>query len=149
MFIAANIVDEELIRGSWGRRVVELVDLLGRDNVFLSIYENDSGPGTRAALSELSKKVQCECSLFDITDARAPPKWDAEMYSKRPFDVALANTQQSGDAGTSPPSQDIHNCLDDANAIDLQAKLRLYPVTSTWMIFRKYRCSQMRSALSA
>ena len=41
MFIAANIVDEELIRGPWGSRVVELVELLGRENVFLSIYEND------------------------------------------------------------------------------------------------------------
>ena len=61
VFIAANIVDEDLIRGPWGERVVELVDLLGYDNVFLSIYENDSGPGTKAALQELGKKVQCEC----------------------------------------------------------------------------------------
>jgi hypothetical protein len=60
VFIAANIVDEELIRGPWGERVVELVDLLGKDNVFLSIYENDSGMGTKTALQELSKKVKCE-----------------------------------------------------------------------------------------
>lgn len=60
VFIAANIVDEKLIRGSWGQQVVELVELLGRDNVFLSIYENDSGPGTKAALHELGNKVQCE-----------------------------------------------------------------------------------------
>jgi hypothetical protein len=60
VFIAANIVDEELIRGPWGERVVELVNLLGSDNVFLSIYENDSGFGTKSALQELGKKVKCE-----------------------------------------------------------------------------------------
>jgi hypothetical protein len=60
VFIAANIVDEELIRGTWGERIVELVDLLGRDNVFLSIYENDSGFGTKAALQELKKKLNCK-----------------------------------------------------------------------------------------
>lgn len=64
MFIAANIVDEELIRGPWGSRVVELVELLGRENVFLSIYENDSGEGTRAALRELGEKVQCKTAII-------------------------------------------------------------------------------------
>lgn len=64
VFIAANIVDERLIRGPWGERVVELVELLGKDNVFLSIYENDSGPGTKAALQELGKKVQCKTAII-------------------------------------------------------------------------------------
>lgn len=60
VFIAANIVDEDLIRGAWGERVLELIDIIGPDNTFLSIYENDSGPGTKAALRELSQKVKCE-----------------------------------------------------------------------------------------
>jgi hypothetical protein len=66
VFIAANIVDEDLIRGPWGDRVVGLVELLGRENVFLSIYENDSGPGTKAALQELGKRVQCEYTNFPL-----------------------------------------------------------------------------------
>ena len=73
VFIAANIVDEDLIRGEWGKRVVELVDLLGNDNVFLSIYENDSGPGTKAALQELGKKVQCEYDHKSYTAHHAAP----------------------------------------------------------------------------
>ena len=66
VFIAANIVDEELIRGAWGERLLELIDVIGEDNVFLSVYENDSGPGTKAALVELSQKVKCmrRTSLF-------------------------------------------------------------------------------------
>jgi len=59
VFIAANIVDEHLIRGAWGKNLLELIDVLGEDNVFLSIYENDSGPGTKAALIELGQKVKC------------------------------------------------------------------------------------------
>jgi len=62
VFIAANIVDEELIRGAWGDRIVQLVELLGEDNVFLSIYENDSGEGTRAALQALGARVKCGIS---------------------------------------------------------------------------------------
>jgi Cryptococcal mannosyltransferase 1 len=62
VFIAANIVNENLIRGPWGQSVRELIDIIGRDKVFLSIYENDSGPGTKAALRDLSEKVDCESS---------------------------------------------------------------------------------------
>ena len=59
VFIAANIVNEDLIRGAWGTRVLELIDIIGPENTFLSIYENDSGPGTKAALRELGQKVKC------------------------------------------------------------------------------------------
>jgi len=59
VFIAANIVDEHLIRGAWGESLLELIDILGEDNVFISIYENDSGPGTKAALIELGQKIMC------------------------------------------------------------------------------------------
>jgi hypothetical protein len=60
VFIAANIVDESLIRGSWGRAVRDLVGLLGEENVFLSIYENDSGEGTAAALNDLKNSLTCK-----------------------------------------------------------------------------------------
>jgi hypothetical protein len=49
-FLAANIINEEFIRGSWGSSVPDLVDMLGEENVFVSIYENKSGPGTSNAL---------------------------------------------------------------------------------------------------
>lgn len=59
VFIAASIFDRDgkLARGSWGKAVLSLVDLLGPSNVFLSIYENDAGPVAKAALEELEEKV--------------------------------------------------------------------------------------------
>jgi hypothetical protein len=60
VFIAANIIDSKLIRGAWGKAVLELIDIIGNDNVFLSIYENDSGEDTRVALMEFSAKVKCK-----------------------------------------------------------------------------------------
>ncbi|KAI9773645.1 MAG: hypothetical protein M1840_006919 [Geoglossum simile] len=63
VFIAANIIDEGLIRGAWGKAVLGLVDVLGEKNVYLSIFENDSGEGTREALVELSRKVACNSSI--------------------------------------------------------------------------------------
>ncbi|MCJ1402021.1 hypothetical protein MMC11_005240 [Xylographa trunciseda] len=63
IFVAANILQENLIHGSWGESILELVTLLGDDNVFLSIYENDSGPGTVEALKELRGKLTCNSSI--------------------------------------------------------------------------------------
>ncbi|MCJ1249326.1 hypothetical protein MMC30_006549 [Trapelia coarctata] len=70
IFIAANILQEDLIRGVWGEAVVELVDLLGEENVFVSIYENDSGPGTTDALKDLRNKLRCERSV--VTGGHLP-----------------------------------------------------------------------------
>jgi hypothetical protein len=62
VFIAATIYDSNghLIGGEWGRQVLDLIQVLGPDNVFLSIYENDPDPGAEAALAQLRKDVTCE-----------------------------------------------------------------------------------------
>ncbi len=59
VFIATNIVREDMIRGAWGKSVLELIDLLGEENVFLSVYENDSGSGTIKALRDLKSRTSC------------------------------------------------------------------------------------------
>ena len=59
VFIAANIVNPSLIDGAWGQSLRKLVDLLGPDNVFVSIYENDSGPDSVAALTALDDSLKC------------------------------------------------------------------------------------------
>lgn len=64
VFIASCIVDPELIRGAWGRAVLELIDAVGPENAFLSVYENDSGPDTKEALLELAQKVKCESHML-------------------------------------------------------------------------------------
>ncbi|EEP80205.1 predicted protein [Uncinocarpus reesii 1704] len=63
IFIAANIINEDLIKGAWGDAVLELVDLLGEENVFVSVYENDSGDGTRNALRGFQAKLSCNSSV--------------------------------------------------------------------------------------
>lgn len=68
VIIAASLYDKggRLVNGAWGRAVLELIDILGSENVYLSIYENDSGPDAHDALEAFKQKVQCPHSLvFD------------------------------------------------------------------------------------
>lgn len=58
VYIAANIVDGDLIKGPWGQSLLQLVDLIGKDRVFVSIY---GGPSD--ALKELEAKLPCEKSI--------------------------------------------------------------------------------------
>lgn len=55
VFIAASIYDKggDLAGGKWGTQLLQLVDMLGDKNVFVSIYENDSGEEGARALREL------------------------------------------------------------------------------------------------
>jgi Cryptococcal mannosyltransferase 1 len=61
VFIASNIIQHEMIRGEWGQNLLTLVDYLGPENVFVSIYENDSGPEATLALSWLREQLTCKC----------------------------------------------------------------------------------------
>jgi hypothetical protein len=62
IFIAASIYekDGELTNGAWGKEVLALVDLLGPDNVYLSLYENDPDPLTQRSLTYFKKRVTCK-----------------------------------------------------------------------------------------
>ena len=59
IFIAASIRDRHgrLATGVWAEKILELVELLGPDNVFLSIYESDAGAVGRATLQELDARL--------------------------------------------------------------------------------------------
>ncbi|RJE22565.1 hypothetical protein PHISCL_05111 [Aspergillus sclerotialis] len=65
VYIAASLYDPggDLARGEWGSRVLQLIELLGENNVFLSIYENDSGSEGANALRDLEKQVTCNNSM--------------------------------------------------------------------------------------
>lgn len=65
IFIATSIYDKggRLVNGAWGQGLLNLISMLGQENVFLSIYENDSGPEAHAALDAFKLKVQCPSSL--------------------------------------------------------------------------------------
>ena len=82
VFIAASLFDPKgrLAGGPWADNVLQLIELLGPANTFLSVYENDSGPDAQLALSRLDAIVPCNHSLvfeehlgFDSLPAMALP----------------------------------------------------------------------------
>lgn len=65
IFIAASVYDQggHLAGGAWGRAILDLIDILGSPNVYLSIYENDGGEEAQRALKRFETGVQCQHSL--------------------------------------------------------------------------------------
>lgn len=65
VFIAASLYDPggKLTGGRWAENVLQLIDLLGPDNTYLSIYENDSGVGGKDALDGFRERVPCDNNL--------------------------------------------------------------------------------------
>lgn len=65
IFIATTIFDKggHLVNGEWGKALLHLINILGSDNVFLSIYENDSGSEAHEALEAFKRQVLCPHSL--------------------------------------------------------------------------------------
>lgn len=61
VFISVSLYDKggHLASGRWGEQVLELIQMIGPNNTFLSIYENDSPLG-KAPLEAFAKKVPCE-----------------------------------------------------------------------------------------
>lgn len=62
VFIAASLAETkgDLTSGAWGREVLELVELLGQENVHLSIYEDNPDPVTKQSLISFREQVKCE-----------------------------------------------------------------------------------------
>ncbi|PWY77543.1 hypothetical protein BO70DRAFT_388346 [Aspergillus heteromorphus CBS 117.55] len=65
VFIAASLYDRNgaLASGPWGQSLLNLIDMIGPDKVFLSIYENDSGQAGQHALQQLSDRATCNKSI--------------------------------------------------------------------------------------
>ncbi|KAK7959798.1 uncharacterized protein PG986_004652 [Apiospora aurea] len=86
VFISISLYDRDghLATGSWGRTLLELVRLIGEDNVFVSIYENDSGEAGEKALNWLKAQLRCRhkvvydphVSLSDFPTIRMPDGTD-------------------------------------------------------------------------
>ncbi|TQS36073.1 hypothetical protein Golomagni_03486 [Golovinomyces magnicellulatus] len=55
IFIAANIIDGDVIRNWWGPSLLSLVQFIGPERTYVSIYG-----GPTAALSQLADKLKCE-----------------------------------------------------------------------------------------
>lgn len=65
VFISISLYDKDgrLVGGKWGETILELINLIGPNNVFLSIYENDVSSEGTTALEEFGKKVPCKNEL--------------------------------------------------------------------------------------
>lgn len=65
VFVCASLYDKagHLAGGRWGAAVLELIHILGPDNVFLSIYENNSGGDGATALEHLRQQVPCRSQI--------------------------------------------------------------------------------------
>ncbi|KAL8953559.1 MAG: hypothetical protein Q9222_000554 [Ikaeria aurantiellina] len=66
IFIAASIYDKDtrLVNGAWGFALLDLVNLLGNRNVFLSVYENDAGEKAQQALSQFKERMPCPSEVI-------------------------------------------------------------------------------------
>lgn len=72
IFISVSLYDRggHLAGGAWGQSLLRLIHLLGPGNVFLSIYENDSGPEGMDALEALKAMVPSRHHI--VSDGHVP-----------------------------------------------------------------------------
>ncbi|KAH7065952.1 cryptococcal mannosyltransferase 1-domain-containing protein [Paraphoma chrysanthemicola] len=65
VFIAASLYEEKgsLTTGAWGQAVLDLIDLLGPDNVHLSLYEDNPDLKTKQALAEFRQKIPSNSTI--------------------------------------------------------------------------------------
>lgn len=70
IFIAASLYDSggQLLTGAWAQAVLDLIEYLGEQNVYLSIYENEGKAKARKAMSAFEQRVQCNRSIVWDTD---------------------------------------------------------------------------------
>jgi hypothetical protein len=75
IFISCALYDKNghLAGGSWGQTLLDFINILGPENVFLSIYENDSGDAGATALLELKSKVKCDHEVVSELHVPADP----------------------------------------------------------------------------
>lgn len=61
VFVVSSLYDPNgsIIQGGMGSQILGLIDLLGKDNVFLSIYENDINVKGESALKWLGNEAKC------------------------------------------------------------------------------------------
>ena len=100
VYIAANIIDADLINGAWGKSLLGLVDLIGKERVFVSIY---GGPAD--ALKELEAKLPCEKSIVSqdadpIPLNEIPPATPDGVAMREPLPLNSADPATANDAAT-------------------------------------------------
>ncbi|OQN95371.1 hypothetical protein B0A48_18477 [Cryoendolithus antarcticus] len=89
IFIAASLYDAggELVSGDWGKSLLGLIDILGPDNVFLSLYEDNADDGSKIALRAFEKRLSCQSSVvvedLDVSGLRHVTTLDGQRRLSR------------------------------------------------------------------
>lgn len=85
IFISIILHDRggSLVGGKWGERILSLVNILGPDNVFLSIYENDSGFDGRVALGDFKRNVPCKNDIVSVDHISLENFWNVTLPDGR------------------------------------------------------------------
>ena len=77
IYVAASLYDPEgdLISGKWGDLVRDLVDLLGPENTFVSIFESDSGDKGALALQDYDRSFHSDHKFVSVDEIKldSPP----------------------------------------------------------------------------
>ncbi|KAI5294333.1 hypothetical protein KEM52_004226, partial [Ascosphaera acerosa] len=83
VFVAASLYDPagEVAGGAWGAAVLALIDLLGPERVFLSVYENNSGEAGQAALRAFAAQVPPACNKSIVYEPSMDVVGDAAVQS--------------------------------------------------------------------
>lgn len=77
VYIAANIIDGHLVEGAWGASLLDLIDTIGRDRVYVSIYG-----GPTDALKHLEAVLECEHSI--VSEEEHPIALSSIPHTKLP-----------------------------------------------------------------
>jgi len=79
VFIAANIIDGDLMNGTWGSSVLELVELIGRERVFISVYG-----GPPEALKAFEERLPKEVARSIVSEKQSPFTLSKIPHTKLP-----------------------------------------------------------------
>lgn len=77
VYIAANIIDGDLIKGPWGTSLLDLIDTIGKDRVYVSIYG-----GPTEALRHLEGLLECDHNI--VSEEEEPIELSSIPHTKLP-----------------------------------------------------------------
>lgn len=132
VFIVASLAEKKghLTSGAWGREVLELVDLLGPENVHLSIYEDNPDPETKQSLTNFREQVKCNATIVaEELDLAALPHIelpDGDLRLKRISFLAEVRNRALAPIDKDGVSYDKVLYLNDVNFDPIEAAQLLF-----------------------
>jgi hypothetical protein len=76
--------NEEILKSHWNDAIIALVDALGRDNVFVTVFESGSWDDSKGALRELDAALESKNVKRNITLSETTHKDEMSVLDKGP-----------------------------------------------------------------